>query len=96
MFFIHAFVKSPFQLKIFIAVFLLACMKIGQEGLLGKITGRWSGEPRLMRLHGAPETSMASELTEWERTWTLPFIYFLFPIVSRAYKIALLYYLSSQ
>ncbi len=89
--FIHAFVKSPFQLKIFIAVFLLACMKIGQEGFVGKITGSMVWENQgVMRLNGAPGTLYGHPNSlSGNALGTLPFIYFLFPIVSKTYKIAI-------
>jgi len=37
--FIVTFIKSPRHMKFFLAAFMLACLKMGEEGFVGKITG---------------------------------------------------------
>ena len=53
-FFISAFVTSPSRLMFFVAAFMFSCLKMGQEGLLGNITGSliWQNQ-EIMRLHGS-------------------------------------------
>lgn len=53
-FLIAAFVTTPTRLVFFTGAFLLACLKMGQEGLFGIITGSlvWENQG-IMRLHGS-------------------------------------------
>ena len=79
--FINAFVRSPLHMKIFIAGFLLACMKLGQEGLVGKVTGSMMWENQgVMRLHGHGEIYGHPNSLSGNALGTLPFLYFLFPL----------------
>ncbi|MDR7420284.1 MAG: polymerase, partial [Armatimonadota bacterium] len=55
--FVWAFVRNPRTLRLFIAAFLLACLKLGQEAFVGKVTGSMVWENQgIMRLNGAPGT----------------------------------------
>ncbi len=80
--FIIAFVKSPKNLRYFIAAFMLACLKMGQEGLWGRITGNliWENQG-VMRLHGSTPSYAHPNSFTGMAVGTLPFIYYLFPIV---------------
>ena len=90
--FIVAFVKSPFHLRVFIGSFMLSCMKIGQEGLVGKITGNMVWENQgVMRLHGPPGTLVGHPNSlAGNALGTIPFIYYLFPLAPKLVKVAFL------
>lgn len=87
--FITAFVKSPDAMRLFFAMFFLAWLKLGQEAFLGKITGSMIWENQgVMRLHGIqgtlfghPNSLSANALS------TLPFVFYLYPILGRPWKI---------
>lgn len=89
--FIIAFVKSPNSLRYFIAAFMLACLKMGQEGLIGNITGglMWENQG-VMRLHGTTPMYTHSNSFAGMAMGTLPFIYYLFPITPRWIKFILI------
>lgn len=89
-FFIVSFVRSPDHLKYFLAAFLLACLKMGQEGLIGKITGGliWENQG-IMRLHGATPLYEHPNSFSGMALGTLPFLYFLWPLCNRYCKILL-------
>lgn len=86
-FFIVCFVKSPTGMKFFLAAFMLACMKMGQEGLVGQITGGlvWQNQG-VMRLHGATMMYRHPNSFSGMALGTLPFILYLFPVVSKWIK----------
>jgi len=89
-FFITVFVKSPTGLRYFLTAFLLACMKIGQEGLIGKITGSMVWENQgVMRLHGTTSLYDHPNSLSGNAIGTLPFLLFLFPIVPLLVQLAL-------
>jgi O-antigen ligase len=73
-------------------VFLLACMKLGQEAFLGKLTGSMVWENQgIMRLNGAPGTMFGHPNSlSGMAVGTLPFLYYLWPIVTRRWRMALL------
>jgi len=81
--FIVAFVDSVRALKLFIAAYLLAFLKMAQEGLVGLITGSlvWEnqGTPRL---HGSTPIYAHPNSFAGTQLGNIPFFYFLFPIVS--------------
>ena len=80
-FFIVAFVRSPQGLRYFLGAFLLACMKIGQEGYIGKITGSMIWENQgVMRLHGTTSLYAHPNSLSGNALGSLPFIYYLFPL----------------
>mgnify|MGYP001271724859 CR=1 FL=1 len=85
--FIGTFVKSPRDLIFFLSAFLLACLKMGQEGFLGKITGGMIWENQgVMRLHGSTPLYAHPNSFSGMALGTLPFIYYLYPIASRWVK----------
>lgn len=89
-FFIISFVRSPSHLKYFIGAFLLACLKMGQEGLLGRITGAMIWENQgIMRLHGTTPLYMHPNSFSGMALGTLPFVFFLWPISNKYIRCAL-------
>ncbi|WP_339136539.1 MAG: O-antigen ligase family protein [Candidatus Electrothrix sp. GW3-4] len=89
--FITCFVKSPNGMRFFIAAFMLACMKMGQEGLVGQITGGlvWQNQG-VMRLHGATMMYRHPNSFSGMALGTVPFILYLYPIVNKWCKALLL------
>jgi O-antigen ligase len=89
--FIVAFVRSPRRLWWFLAFFMLACMKMGQEGLLGTITGSlvWENQG-VPRLHGPTPNYGHPNSFSGNALGTLPFVFLFLPIVRRPLKIALI------
>ncbi len=90
-FFIAAFVRSPTHLKYFLAAFLLACLKMGQEGLEGRISGAliWENQG-VMRLHGATPNYAHPNSFSGMALGTLPFIYYLWPLSNKYIRFTLL------
>jgi O-antigen ligase/polysaccharide polymerase Wzy-like membrane protein len=90
-YFIVVFVKSPRDLKIFLAAFLLACFKMGQEGVLGVKTGglMWENQG-VMRLHGSTPMYTHPNSFSGMAMGMLPFAYYLFPHVKKYIKLFLL------
>jgi putative inorganic carbon (hco3(-)) transporter len=90
-FFIIVFVRSPTGLRYFLGAFFLACMKIGQEGLIGRITGGMIWESQgVMRLHGTTSLYAHPNSLSGNAIGTLPFILYLFAISPIFIKVALL------
>jgi hypothetical protein len=89
--FIVAFVRSPTHLKYFLVSFLLACLKMGQEGLIGRITGNliWENQG-IMRLHGSTPLYSHPNSFAGMALGTLPFVYYLWPVSNKYCKILLL------
>jgi len=89
--FIVSFVRSPRDLIFFLGAFLLACLKMGQEGFWGQVTGGlvWQNQG-IMRLHGATPLYEHPNSFAGMALGTLPFIYYLFPLANRWIKIVLL------
>lgn len=89
-FFIVAFVRSPKHLKYFLAAFLLACLKMGQEGLVGKISGSliWENQG-IMRLHGSTPMYAGPNSFAGMALGTLPFVYYMWPFANRYVKLIL-------
>lgn len=86
-FFIVAFVRSPIHLKYFLAAFLLACLKMGQEGFVGKITGSMIWENQgVMRLNGSTPLYAHPNSFSGMALGTVPFIYYLFPLCNKYLK----------
>ncbi|MDH3628273.1 MAG: O-antigen ligase family protein [Acidobacteriota bacterium] len=80
--FIATFVKSPRHLRWILGALLFAWLKLGQEGLMGHITGglMWQNQG-IMRLHGS--TGMIAHPNSFSG-WalgTLPFVIYLYPVV---------------
>jgi hypothetical protein len=80
-FFIVVFVRSPKGLTFLLGAFLLVCMKMGQEGLWGTVTGSMLWESQgIMRLHGATSLYAHPNSFSGNAIGVLPFIYYLFPL----------------
>ncbi|MFP4416736.1 MAG: O-antigen ligase family protein [Chitinispirillaceae bacterium] len=89
--FIATFVKSPRDLRLFVLSFMLAWAKMGQEGIYGVLTGGMMWENQgILRLHGSTSLYHHPNSFSGLAVGTLPFIYYLFPVVSRMAKIGLL------
>lgn len=90
-FFIIAFVRSPGHMKYFIAAFLLACLKMGQEGLVGRLSGSliWENQG-IMRLHGSTPLYGHPNSFSGMALGTLPFVYYLYPLSRKYIKLLLL------
>jgi len=89
-FFIIAFVRSPTHLKFFLGAFLLACLKMGQEGFTGLITGSlvWENQG-IMRLHGPTPLYLHPNSFSGMAMGTLPFVYYLWPLANKKAKVIL-------
>lgn len=89
-FFIVSFVRSPKGLILFIGAFMLACFKMGQEGLVGQLTGGlvWQNQG-VMRLHGSTPNYMHPNSFTGMALGTIPFVLYLFPIVPKWLKLIL-------
>jgi putative inorganic carbon (hco3(-)) transporter len=90
-FFIVAFVRNPSHLRYFLGAFLLACLKMGQEGLVGRITGGliWENQG-VMRLHGSTPLYLHPNSFSGMALGTLPFVYYLWSNVNKYLKVILL------
>jgi putative inorganic carbon (hco3(-)) transporter len=90
-FFLIIFIRNPRHLVFFLCAFFIACLKMGQEGLVGKITGGMVWENQgIMRLHGTTSLYNHPNSFAGMALGTLPFIYYLFPLAKRWMKICLL------
>ncbi|QQG64700.1 O-antigen ligase family protein [Desulfobulbus oligotrophicus] len=89
--FLSVFVRTPWALKMVVGAFLLAMLKLGQEGFVGWVTGGqvWQNQG-IMRLHGSTPMYGHPNSFSGMAVGCLPFIYFLFPTVARIWKCALL------
>ncbi|MCP4744917.1 MAG: O-antigen ligase family protein [Desulfobacteraceae bacterium] len=89
--FIIAFVKSPRALVFFIGAFMLAYLKMGQEGFVGQISGNlvWQNQG-IMRLHGATPLYRHPNSFSGMAVSMLPFIFAFFSIANRKIKAVLL------
>ncbi|ANA40115.1 O-antigen ligase family protein [Geobacter anodireducens] len=90
-FFIVSFVRSPSHMKYFLGAFLLACLKMGQEGLVGRLSGGliWENQG-IMRLHGPTPIYGHPNSFAGMAMGTLPFVYFLWPLSNKYIKAVLL------
>lgn len=89
--FLSAFVRSEWALKMVVAAFLLAMLKLGQEGVHGWLTGGlvWQNQG-IMRLHGSTMMYRHPNSYSGMAVGCLPFIFYLFPIANRWQKPILL------
>ena len=89
--FIYAFSNSIFSLKGAVFFFLLSCLKLGQEGLYGTITGSliWENQG-IMRLHGSTPIYHHPNSFSGMAVGTLPFIIFLFNVSNKYIKMGLI------
>lgn len=90
-FFIAAFVTTPERLFWFICAFLLACLKMGQEGFVGTITGSliWENQG-VMRLHGVTPNYGHPNSFSGMALGSLPFALYFFRIVPWYMRLLLL------
>lgn len=90
-FFITAFVTTPKRLAFFLGAVLFAYMKMGQEGLLGVITGSlvWQNQG-IPRLHGSTPIYRHPNSFSGMALGCLPFLFYFFGIANRYLKIILL------
>lgn len=79
------FVRTTNQLKWFILVWLLVCLKVTVEGVVGGITGAmiWQNQG-IPRLHGSGLYGHPNSLSQLA-LGTLPFIYFLYPVFCKVW-----------
>jgi putative inorganic carbon (hco3(-)) transporter len=89
--FIITFVKSPRGLIFFLVTFMLVCMKMGQEGMVGQLTGGlvWQNQG-VMRLHGATPMYKHPNSFSGMAVGILPFIIAFFHIANKWIKSFLL------
>lgn len=89
--FILTFVTSPKRLGFFIAAFLFACFKMGQEGLVGNITGSliWQNQ-EIMRLHGSTPNYEHPNSFSGMAIGCIPFVLYLYHVVPRYLRFILL------
>lgn len=90
-FFIIAFFQKPKHLFWFLSAFMLACMKMGQEGFLGQLTGSlvWQNQG-VMRLHGPTPLYLHPNSFTGMALGTVPFLLYFFPIVNKYIKLMLI------
>lgn len=80
-------VRSPQNLIFFLGAFMLACMKMGQEGMWGRISGSLMWENQgVLRLHGPTPIYHHPNSFAGMALGTLPFALFLFPVSSKIIK----------
>lgn len=79
---IAAFVASPKDLRWFIGAFLLAFLKMGQEGLLGTLNGSliWQNQ-EIPRLHGSTPNYVHPNSFSGTQLGTAAFLYYIYPLV---------------
>ncbi len=90
--FTYAFVRSPRTLRIFVLVLMLVFFKLGSEAFIGRVTGSMIWENQgIMRLNGQLGSRFGHPNSlSGLAIGALPFIYYLFPILSRKWKMGLL------
>jgi O-antigen ligase len=90
-FFIVMYVRSPMAMRLFIAAFMLAWFKLGQEGMVGQITGSlvWQNQG-VMRLHGSTPMYAHPNSFSGFGLGILPFAYYLMPVANKWQKVFLL------
>jgi len=88
--FISVFIRNPRHLIFFLCAFFLACLKMGQEGFIGNLSGRMIWENQgVMRLHGSTSLYAHPNSFAGMALGTVPFIYYFFPISPRWIKAVL-------
>ncbi len=87
---IASLVKGPRELKWFLAAFLCAMLKLGQEGFTGVYTGTllWENQG-VMRLHGPTPMYEHPNSFSGMAVGALPFVLFLWPAVNKWQKLLL-------
>ncbi|UTA47369.1 O-antigen ligase family protein [Simiduia sp. 21SJ11W-1] len=89
--FISVFVKTKFGLTVVLSAFLLAMLKLGQEGMFGWLGGGlvWQNQG-IMRLHGSTLMYRHPNSFSGMAVGCLPFIFYLFPVVNNIRRLILL------
>lgn len=89
--FFTAFIRTPWALKMAVGAFLLAMLKLGQEGFIGWYTGSqmWQNQG-VLRLHGSVSMYGHPNSFSGMAVGCLPFIYYLFPSAGKFWKYLLL------
>ncbi|WP_372985193.1 O-antigen ligase family protein [Marinobacter sp.] len=88
--FIAAFVRTEWALKMVVGAFLLAMLKLGQEGFMGWYSGGMIWENQgIPRLHGVTSLYRHPNSYSGMAVGCLPFIFYLFPISRTWQKAAL-------
>jgi O-antigen ligase len=89
--FLAAFIRTEWALKMAVGAFLLAMMKMGQEGLVGWLSGSmvWQNQG-IPRLHGSTPLYRHPNSFSGMAVGCLPFIYYFYPVVNKLQKLALL------
>lgn len=86
-FFLSMFIRTPWALKMVVGAFLLAMLKLGQEGFVGWWTGSMMWENQgIMRLWGSNGKYGHPNSLSGMAVGCLPFIYYLYPVVSKLLK----------
>ncbi|MCC4282380.1 MULTISPECIES: O-antigen ligase family protein [Marinobacter] len=88
--FFAAFIRTEWALKMAVAAFLLAMLKLGQEGFVGWLSGSmvWQNQG-IPRLHGSTGLYFHPNSFSGMAVGCLPFIYYLFPVTNKFQKLAL-------
>ncbi|WP_150913219.1 O-antigen ligase family protein [Marinobacter halotolerans] len=88
--FFAAFIRTPWALKMAVGAFLLAMLKLGQEGFVGWLSGSmvWMNQG-IPRLHGSTGLYAHPNSFSGMAVGCLPFIYYLFPVANKLQKLAL-------
>ena len=89
--FLSVFIRTPWALKMVVGAFLLAMLKLGQEGFVGWLTGGlvWENQG-ILRLHGSVPLYGHPNSLSGMAVGCLPFIYYLYPHVSKLWKFSLI------
>jgi len=82
--FLAAFVRTEWALKMIVGAFLLAMLKLGQEGFVGWYSGGmiWQNQG-IPRLHGVTPLYRHPNSYSGMAVGCLPFIFYLFPVVKK-------------
>lgn len=85
--FLAAFVRTEWALKMVIGAFLLAMLKMGQEGFMGWWTGGMIWENQgIPRLHGVTPLYRHPNSYSGMAVGCLPFIFYLYPVANKWQK----------
>lgn len=89
--YLYAFIRTEKEMKIVLAAFILAMLKLGQEGFFGWLTGGlvWENQG-IMRLHGSVPLYEHPNSFSGMAIGCLPFVFYLLPLVTLRIKAILL------
>lgn len=90
--FIYVFIDNVHKLAFILFCYLIAALKVGEEGLLGWLSGNMIWENQgIPRLHGSIDMYAHPNSFSGFAVSLLPFIYCFYPIVNRYFKGALIF-----